>query len=286
VPVRAVFVHGGVSGAVKDLIPLGYAVASGLRHRHALDAVEAAVIEMEDDPALQAGFGSTLNHEGRLELDAGIADGKTGRAGGVANVTVRHPVTLARRVLERTPHVLITGAGACALGDDMETLRDTTDEQRRRWESARAEGTLGPGHFGAPDRVETVGAVALDERGRLAAASSTGGVFGKLPGRVGDSPVFGAGFYASSDAAVVGTGVGELFLETLACLQVGRSIENGEEPQAACEGLIGDLGRRGSYSAGILALDGRGRFGVAYRGGSWSVEGLRGPVEAVRVPES
>jgi L-asparaginase / beta-aspartyl-peptidase len=281
--VRAVFVHGGVSGVVKELLPLGYAVASGMRQRDALDAAEAAVTVMEDDPALQAGFGSTLNHEGRLELDAGIADGRTGRAGGVANVTVRHPVTLARRVLEQTPHVLVTGVGASALGADMETLSDTTEEQRRRWEAARAEGTLGPGRFGTPDRVETVGAVDLDHQGGLAAASSTGGVFGKLTGRVGDSPVFGAGFYASSAAAAVGTGVGELFLETLACLRVGQSIEDGEEPQTACERVIEQLGRRGPQSAGILALDLRGRSGAAYRGGSWAVEGPAGPVGAVRI---
>jgi L-asparaginase / beta-aspartyl-peptidase len=282
--VRALFVHGGVSGVAKEITSLGYAVRAGRPQATALDAIEAAVRAMEDDPALQAGYGATLDRDGALELDAGIADGSTGRSGAVAAVTVRHPVTLARRVLTGTPHVLMCGAGAEVLGADLERLEDTSPEQRRRWERARAEGTLAPGHYGTPEQVETVGAVALDDDGNLAAASSTGGVFGKLPGRVGDAPVFGAGFYASPRAAAVGTGVGELFLETLACLRAGLLIEGGTAPQRACEEIIERLGRRGPHAAGLLALDAEGRVGAAYRGGSWTVEGLDGPLVAPLLP--
>lgn len=281
---RAIVIHGGVSGVAKEITPLGYAVLAGRSQPTALDAIEAAVRAMEDDPALQAGYGSTLDRDGALELDAGIADGNTGRSGAVAGVTVRHPVTLARRVMSDTPHVLMSGAGAEALGADMERLEDTSPEQRRRWEQARAAGTLGPGHYGTPEQVETVGAIALDDDGHLAAASSTGGVFGKLPGRVGDAPVFGAGFYASTSAAAVGTGVGELFLETLACFRAGLLIEGGTAPQLACEEVIETLGRRGPYSAGLLALDADGRVGAAYRGGSWAVEGMDGRLAAALVP--
>lgn len=277
-----VYVHGGVSGLVKEEADLSAFVAAGTPHASCLDAVEQAVRELEDDPRFNAGFGSVLNTEGGLEMDAGIVRGATGRFGGVANVTVRHPISLARRVAEDTPHVLITGAGASLLGGDMERLSDTSPEERRRWEQARAAGTLGAWSYGAPEHVDTVGAIALDETGELAAASSTGGVFGKMPGRVGDSPVLGAGLYASAQAAVLGTGVGELFLETMAAFRVGSLIERGANAQEACEEIIEVLGTRSKATAGLMALDDRGGFGAAYRGGSWAVAGPNGNVKVVR----
>lgn len=274
-------VHGGVSGIGKVPTSLrsAFAAASG----SALDVVESALIALEDEPELNAGFGAVLDRDGAFELEAGIADGSTGRSGGVTNVTVRHPITLARRVLERTPHVLLTGAGARAFGSDLEQLVRTTEARYARYEEARASGELDAARFGSPDQVDTVGAVALDEEGRLAAGSSTGGVFGMMPGRVGDAPIFGAGIYASVESAVVGTGVGEIFLQTLACAQVGRMLEEGIEPQRACEEIVARLGERDPAPAGLLALDADGRPGAAYRGGSWSVEGPEGPIEAVRL---
>lgn len=274
--VSNVYVHGGVSGLAKETLPpLAYAVDAGRSKVTALDAVEAAVMAMEDDPALNAGFGSVLNLEGDFELDAGIMDGQTGRVGAVANVDVRHPVSLARRVMEQTRHVLITGQGAMKLGRDMEPLRETTQEQRQRWLEAALAGRLKPEFFGTPEYVDTVGAVSLDAEGRLAAAASTGGVFGKLPGRVGDAPIAGAGLYASGEVAVVGTGVGELFMETSACLRVAHLVElHGEDPQTACESIIAELGSiQPDSTAGLLALDSDGRVGAAFRGGSWAVEG-------------
>jgi len=276
-----IFVHGGVSGLEKDLSSLAYAV--GDCSGSAIDCVERAVRALEDDPELNAGFGAVLNLDGEVELDAGIADGSTGRVAGIANVAVRHPISLARRVLENTPHVLLTGAGARRFGADLEPMARSSDEQHDRWEKANADGSLAPENYGAPEHVDTVGAIALDERGRLAAGSSTGGVFGKMPGRVGDAPIFGAGIYASAEAAVVGTGVGELFLETLACARAGRLIEDGASPQEACEATIGYLGGKDDTTAGILALDHEGRHGAAFRGGSWAVEGPDGPVAAKRL---
>lgn len=273
--------HGGVSGVAKQSLPaLGYALDHAARVTSALDRVERAVVALEDDPSLNAGWGSVLNRVGAVELDAGIADGATGRAAGVLGVTVRHPVSLARRVLDETPHVLVAGAGAMALASGMEALEGTTQEQWDRWSRARADGSLHAGAYGADEHVDTVGAVALDAAGRLAAAGSTGGVFGKLPGRVGDSAVFGAGTFASPAAAVVGTGVGELFLLSLASARVGRLIEDGAHPQQACEQVIELLGQRARVPAGLLALDERGRVGAAFRGGSWAVEGPEGPVAA------
>ena len=278
-----VYVHGGVSGLVKEEADLSRFVAAGASHAGCLDAVERAVRALEDDPRFNAGFGSVLNTDGGLEMDAGIVDGTTGRFGGVANVTVRHPVSLARRVAEQTPHVLITGTGASALGDDMEQLEDTSSDERQRWADARAAGSLGASSYGSPEHVDTVGAIALDASGRLAAASSTGGVFGKLPGRVGDSPVLGAGLYASQSAAVLGTGVGELFLETMAAFRAGYAIERGAAPQEACEEIIELLGTRSDATAGLMALDAEGSFGAAYRGGSWAVAGPNGRVAVARL---
>ncbi len=278
-----VYVHGGVSGLVKEEPDLSGFVAAGAAYDSCLDAVERSVQQLEDDPRFNAGFGSVLNSDGGLEMDAGIVAGATGRFGGVANVTVRHPVTLARRVAEQTPHVLITGSGASALGSDMDQLTDTTDEERRRWAKARSQESLGPWSYGSPEHVDTVGAIALDNSGELAAASSTGGVFGKLPGRVGDSPVFGAGLYASRHAAVLGTGVGEVFLETMAAFRVGALMENGASAQDACEEVIELLGERSGATAGLMALDSRGGFGAAYRGGSWAVAGPQGNVAVTQL---
>jgi beta-aspartyl-peptidase (threonine type) len=277
------YVHGGVSGARRATTSLAYAVRPAAAAPSALDAVEIAVRLLEDDPALNAGFGSVLARDGSLELDAGIAT-SDGRIGGVANVTVRHPVSLARRVLENTPHVLVSGPGAMELAEAMDVLEDTSAEQRRRWDEARTGGALDPTRFGHPEDVDTVGCVALDDAGRLAAASSTGGVFGKLRGRVGDAPVFGAGVYASPRVAVVGSGVGEMFLSHLASFRVGELVERGTHPQRACGEVIERIGARDRRAAGLLALDAEGRVGAAFRGGGWALEGAEGPLEAASIP--
>ena len=279
-----VYVHGGVSG-IPDLEPvdLGFAVAAAAGAGTALDAVEAAIRSLEDHPRLNAGHGSTVNRDGELELDAGLADGATGRVGAVANVRVEHPITLARRVLEDTPHLLIAGRGAEELGSDMRKLDELTPAVRARLERARADGSLDLASYGDPEDVDTVGAVALDGEGNLAAGSSTGGVFGKMRGRVGDSPVFGAGFYAARDVAVVGTGVGEVFLKVLACLRVAWLVEEGVHPQEACEQVVALVRARADVPAGLLALDVLGRSGAAFRGGSLGVAGPDGLVEPVKL---
>lgn len=276
-----VLVHGGVSGLDKRMPSLGSAFR-GLEGQ-ALDLVETSVAALEDEPGLNAGYGAVLDRDGNFELEAGIADGRTRRAAGVTNVRVRHPITLARRVLERTPHMLLTGDGARAFGADLEQLERTTDIRYEQWDAAKAAGELDLDRYGAPDQVDTVGAVALDDGTQLAAGSSTGGVFGMLPGRVGDAPIFGAGLYASDAVAVVGTGVGELFLQTLACARVAMLVEGGAAPQQACEEVIRYLGSIEPFPAGLLALDVNGRAGAAYRGGAWAVEGPDGPLPAVRL---
>jgi L-asparaginase / beta-aspartyl-peptidase len=290
-----VYVHGGVAGVRRgSRAALGPAVSAGADAESALDASETAVRMLEDEPTLNAGYGAVLHREGGIELDAGLVDGASGRWAGVAGVDLAHPISLARIVLEQTPHVLITGMGAQALAEQkgLPRLHRSTPEQHSRWESARLDGSLEATTFAHPEHVDTVGAVALDELGNLAAASSTGGVFGKLPGRVGDAPIFGAGIYADEDIAVAGTGVGELFLETLACLRVAHFMEDGLDIQAACERGIKMLRERGeqrathnagSVSAGLLALGRDGALGAAFAGATWHVEGPGGPVSATHV---
>jgi L-asparaginase / beta-aspartyl-peptidase len=278
------YVHGGVAATLKaEPHSLHYAVVSGLDAGSALDSVEAAVRALEDDPELNAGFGSVLTRHGTLELDAGIADGAGGRFGGVIGVAVAHPISLARRVMERTPHVLMSGQGAMTLGNDMEMLQTTSDKQLERWKQGEADGELAE-PYGFSDEIDTVGAVARDEHGGLAAASSTGGVFGKLSGRVGDAPIFGAGVYATPSAAVVGTGIGEVFLTDLASARAALLIERGAHPQEACAEIVKLLGRRKPFLAALLALDAEGRVGAAFRGGELVVEGPDGPIETAQLP--
>ena len=279
--VEQVLVHGGVSGTPKEMPDLTLCARHGSQAATALDAVQAAVIALEEHPALNAGYGATLDRDGAIRLDAAIADGRSGRHGGVAIVQVRNPIVLARRVLEETPHVLMAGDGAMALARDLPLLEATTPDQYDRYKAARASGALED--YAAPDHVDTVGAVALDAAGSLAAGSSTGGVFGKLPGRIGDSAVPGAGTFASRSAAVVGTGVGEAFLETVACFRVASLIEDGLDPQAACERVVSLIGAERDVAAGLLAIDATGRVGAAFRGGAWSVAGPDGPVAAARI---
>lgn len=274
-----IFSHGGVSGTA------GQSVGSLPRYipkitDTALDLVERTILLLEDEPRLNAGFGAVLNRTGNIELDAGLVEGRTGRVGAVANVCLRHPISLARLILEKTPHVLITGRAAELLAPDMEKLETATEQQIQRWEQAAATGNLGLTKFGAPQDVDTVGSVALDSYGTLAAGSSTGGVFGKMQGRVGDASVFGAGIYASPIVAVVGTGVGEAFMETLAAAEVGSRVADGEHPQSACEHVVDKIWRRSHVPAGLLALDANGQEGAAYIGASWAVQGPEGPIEA------
>jgi beta-aspartyl-peptidase (threonine type) len=224
----------------------------------ALDAVAAAVTVLEDDALFNAARGAVLTSDGTVELDAAIMDGATLRAGAVAAVrTVRNPVQLARRVLEDTPHVLLIGAGAerfaeqCGL-TPVPNEYFITAERRQQLE---AEPPIG-----------TVGAVARDRAGRLAAATSTGGMNGKRPGRVGDSPVIGAGTYADDQVCAVSTtGHGEWFLRTVQAYDIvarmrygGASLE-----QAVAAAIEQRLPRLGA-SGGLIAVDSQGGIVIRY----------------------
>jgi beta-aspartyl-peptidase (threonine type) len=208
----------------------------------ALDAVEATIRLMEDDPLFNAGRGAVFSAAGRNEMDASIMDGATLNAGAVASVTrVRHPITLSRRVMEKSPHVMLVGDGAESFAEQqgLELVDPSFFFTERRWQelerTLEKHGDPIPARpRGAPERqgaianepadqheFGTVGVVALDLRGNIAAGTSTGGTTGKRWGRVGDSPIIGAGTYASNQScAVSGTGVGEFFIR----LTIAREI--------------------------------------------------------------
>lgn len=219
----------------------------------ALDAVQAAVIELEDNPLFNAGRGSVLNREGKVETDAAIMDGATLRAGAVAAVCgIRNPVKLARQVMEASPHVLLAGVGAYqfAIEHGIETCDPealVVADQHAHWVKEHG----------------TVGAVALDAQGHLAAATSTGGVFDKLPGRVGDSPLIGCGTYAGRYAAVSCTGPGENIIRTTLARYAAWRVEQGADASHAAETAIQFLARQTQGQAGIIVMDAAGRAGFA-----------------------
>ena len=254
----------------------------------ALDAAQAAVVALEESPRFNAGKGSVYNAEGRHELDASVMEGHTRRAGAVAGVeTIRNPVKLARAVMEHSPHVMMISAGAERFADtqpqiervandwfDTETRRAQLDQEQAR-ERNEAEGLRGK-YFG------TVGAVALDVHGNLAAATSTGGMTNKRYGRVGDSPVIGAGTWADERCAVSGTGWGEFFLRNVVAHDIAARIAYGGATLAAAADAVmlqrvPELGGDG----GAIAVDRNGNIAMPfstvgmYRG--WiAMDGSRG----------
>ncbi len=245
----------------------------------ALDAVCAAVVVLEDDPLFNAGTGSTLNRDGEAEMDAAVMAGERMRSGGVAAIRrVRNPVLVARRVMEETPHVLLAGGGATAFArrQGFRSYDPVTRESRLRFRSALA----------AAAARGTVGAVAIDATGRLAAATSTGGTARKLPGRVGDSPIPGAGNYATPLAAASATGRGELILSHAVTKSLCDRVAAGRSAARAVRETLERMPLERGDSVGVIALDRRGRVGVALRGGAmphaWLAGGARRVVARMR----
>jgi L-asparaginase / beta-aspartyl-peptidase len=242
--------------ALEAALRAGYAVLT--QGGGALDAAEAAVRELEDCPLFNAGRGSVLTSDGRVEMDAAVMDGATRRAGACAHITrVRHPVSLARAVMEATPHVLIVGADAV----DLARERGLELEEAAWFVTERERARTGEAAHG------TVGAVALDSHGRLAAATSTGGVRGQLPGRVGDTPQIGSGTYADEHVAVSCTGTGEQFIRAVAAHEVSALVRLGKLPLGdaaarAVEGLDGGLIALGADGSAAMPFN----TALMYRG--------------------
>jgi len=271
--VPAVLIHGGAgadpaSGLQELRLGIRDAVAAGWAVLHegggAVAAVEAAVRAMEDHPRFNAGRGSVLTADGTVEMDASIMEGDALRNGAVACVTaMRHPVTLARLIMEEGRHSFFVGLGAMAraraLGVpecDPEEL--VTDARRQQLESAI-------GNTGGNTGGGTVGAVALDRRGLIAAATSTGGMTGKLPGRVGDSPLIGCGTYAESTAGGVScTGDGEAIIRVVLARRTIEILKAAGDPMHACRIAVDVLVEEGGGSGGLICIDWRGRLGWAH----------------------
>jgi len=243
----------------------------------AVDVVEAVVRCMEDEPLFNAGRGSVLHAAGEVEMDASIMDGATGNGGGVGAVrTVRHAVSLARAVMEQTPHLLLVGAGAEALAAEVglefrPASWFVTPEREAQWQKAKAAGavTLDHGVDPAGDPASdkdttggTIGAVARDRAGRLAAATSTGGMTNKRVGRVGDSAILGAGTWADRQCAVSCTGRGERFLQHGIARGVGTLMELSglDLPDAAASALA----RLNEGDGGLIAVDAAGRIAMPF----------------------
>jgi L-asparaginase / beta-aspartyl-peptidase len=264
----ALIIHGGAGPANPELSAAQRAGCSAAlvagwdvlaRGGGAVDAVCAAVAVLEDDPMFNAGVGSCLTSAGTVEMDASVMDGNGLRAGAVGVVrSVRHPVQLARAIMDDGRHVFLAGPEAEAFARDhgVELCRPedlVTARQLERWRQCQASTQHG-----------TVGAAAVDRAGHVAAATSTGGLFGKLPGRIGDSAVIGAGTYADdARGAASATGEGEAIIRIVLAKSVIDALADGSEPEAAARSGMRMLGERTGATGGIIAVDPLGRFGHA-----------------------
>lgn len=269
-------VHGGVetSSAPPYMRTLQESALTGYGFLSSgyLDAAEEAVKFLENNPLFNAGFGSVLNIDGNVEMDASIMDGFTSRFGAVAAInSVTHPVSIARRVMEETPHVLLVGQGAnrfarslgypmvnCVSPKMMASWRKAMNLMARNEQLNVSLFTAMPSTPG-----DTIGCLVCDQN-RLAAASSTGGSFLKLPGRVGDTPMIGGGIFASNSCAVVCTGLGEAFMETMTASYVASLLTDGFHPQEAAVKALLRLHTKKKAPGGILVLDSQKRYGAAH----------------------
>ncbi len=276
-------VHGGAWAIPDDMVEahlqgVRNATAAGWhtleRGGSALDAIEAAVAVMEDDETFDAGRGAFLNRDGRVQLDALMMDGRTLRAGGVGCVEhIRNPIHACRKILDESPHVYLVGAGAEAFAQEHGTSLCPNEElvvprEVAHLRQAQQKEVAGEKHeiFAAPTvSHDTVGAVALDRAGNIAAATSTGGTLNKTPGRVGDSSLIGCGCYADNESAAASTtGWGEPMMKLVLAKWAADKVLAGADPARVAGDAIHYVHRRLHGHGGIILLDARGRFGVAH----------------------
>src|SRR5215471_6652449 len=274
-------VHGGAWAMPDDMVEahirgVNHALAAGWRvlerSGSSVDAVEEAVVIMEDDETFDAGRGSFLNRDGRVQLDAFIMEGATLRGGGVGCVErLRNPVRAARKILSESPHVYFVAEGAekfasehgipLCRNEDLVIPREV--ERLREYQSHLEEHRADL--FAPTISHDTVGAVALDGEGHIAAATSTGGTLNKDPGRLGDSSLIGCGCYADDvSAAVSTTGWGEPIMKLVLAKWAADRVESGNHPEWAVKEAINYLKQRVSGHGGMILLDAQGRFGIAH----------------------
>lgn len=267
--------------SLKKALETGYRILQS--GGSSLDAVEATVRVLEDDSLFNAGKGAVFTHEGRNELDAAIMNGKTKAAGAVAGVTtVRNPVSAARAVMEKSEHVMMVGPGAEKFAREagLEIVDPSYFRTETRWQdlqrairedslaSAKSNAYTNPGKLGIKNRdykFGTVGAVALDQQGNLAAATSTGGMTNKKYGRIGDSPIIGAGTYANNETAAIScTGWGEFYIRNVVAYDLSALMEyKGLSVQQAGNAVIKKVGDMGG-DGGLIALDKKGNMTMSF----------------------
>jgi beta-aspartyl-peptidase (threonine type) len=263
-----------------EALQAGHAVLA--RGGTSLDAVGAAVRILEDSPLFNAGKGAVFTHDGKNELDASIMDGQTRKAGAVAGLRhVKNPIDLARKVMEKSPHVMMVGEGAEAFAQEqgLELVPAEYFRTEDRWEQlqkvlekekasqGQPPSSLGPGRDPATgeDKFGTVGAVALDQAGNLAAGTSTGGMTNKRYGRVGDSPIIGAGTYANARCAVSATGHGEYFIRYSVAHDICARLEYlGVPLQEAARSVVMDVLVKAGGEGGIIAMDSQGHVALPF----------------------
>ena len=293
---RAIIVHGWawkIPEAVEKPCLEGVDIAAKLAMNSllddtsALDAVEVAVRCMEDNLIFDAGVGSVLNAEGEIELDAAIMDGKSLNAGAVAAVrSIRNPISLARRVMEKSNHVFLVGGGAnkfAALQGFEKFDGLVVKREIDRWKKLREEYKE---TMKFSDKNGTVGAVAIDSDGNIAAATSTGGIPFKLPGRVGDSCLIGCGLYADNQVGgVSATGYGESIIKIALSKVVCELLGNGLTAQKAAEEGVRRLERKIDGRGGVIVLDKKGNIGISYNtpkmARAYMKEGMNAPIPSV-----
>ena len=257
----------------------------------ALKAVEEAVVVMEDDDTFDAALGSFLTADGKVQMDALIMDGATMRAGGVGCVErIRNPIRAARLILSESPHVYFVGEGAeqFAAGLGIELIDNcelVIDRERKRLAEAKAKAAAGERDLTFAGH-DTVGAVALDANGHLAAATSTGGTVNKTPGRVGDSSLIGCGCYADDQSGAVScTGWGEPIMKLVLGKWATDRIAGGSTPELAAREAIGYLNSRLDGHGGMILIDARGRFGIAHNTPrmAWGVRTKSGEQSGIQI---
>jgi beta-aspartyl-peptidase (threonine type) len=252
---------------LEQALKAGYEVLA--RGGASLDAVEAAIRVLEDNPLFNAGKGAVFTHEGTNELDSSIMDGRTLNAGAVAAVKhIRNPIVLARLVMDKSPHVMLVGAGAEAFAkkQGVEMVDEKYFYTDERWEALqKIKASPSPSPVADKDRHGTVGAVALDQAGNLAAGTSTGGITNKEFGRVGDSPIIGAGTYANNETCAVScTGDGEYFIRATVAADVSALMKyKGLSVKDAAAAAIEKVGKLGG-TGGLIAIDKEGNFAMPF----------------------
>ncbi len=257
---------------IRNAMNAGWAV---LEHGgSALDAVEAAVVVMEEDETFDAGRGSFLTRDGRVQLDALMMDGRTLRAGGIGCVEhIRNPIRAARKVLEDSPHVYLVAQGAEAFAQEhgielcanQDLIVEREVERLKKAQQKELEGTTHEIFASPATSHDTVGAVAMDMSGNLAAATSTGGTLNKTPGRIGDSSLIGCGCFADNESAACSTtGWGEPMMKLVLAKWAADRVLSGADPARVAPEAIHYLHRRLHGHGGIILLDAKGRFGLAH----------------------